>query len=78
MVSPTDITVHRVLLGHTAAVNVVDFDDKYIVSASGDRSIKVGNSQRCCNLLLDLIPLVYQICSFSPPFLDLEYKVVLD
>ena len=25
-----------------AAVNVVDFDDKYIVSASGDRTIKVG------------------------------------
>ncbi|CAF4344641.1 unnamed protein product, partial [Rotaria sordida] len=24
-----------------AAVNVVDFDEKYIVSASGDRTIKV-------------------------------------
>ena len=31
----------RVLVGHRAAVNVVDFDDKYIVSASGDRTIKV-------------------------------------
>jgi len=30
-----------VLVGHRAAVNVVDFDDKYIVSASGDRTIKV-------------------------------------
>ena len=39
--SATDITLRRVLVGHRAAVNVVDFDDKYIVSASGDRSIKV-------------------------------------
>jgi WD40 repeat protein len=41
MNSPTDITIRRVLVGHRAAVNVVDFDDKYIVSASGDRTIKV-------------------------------------
>lgn len=41
MASPTDITLRRVLVGHRAAVNVVDFDDKYIVSASGDRTIKV-------------------------------------
>ena len=34
--------LRRVLVGHRAAVNVVDFDDKYIVSASGDRTIKVG------------------------------------
>ena len=40
--SPTDISLKRVLVGHRAAVNVVDFDDKYIVSASGDRTIKVG------------------------------------
>ena len=33
--------LRRVLVGHRAAVNVVDFDDKYIVSASGDRTIKV-------------------------------------
>ncbi len=31
------------LVGHRAAVNVVDFDDRYIVSASGDRTIKVSN-----------------------------------
>lgn len=31
-------------MGHRAAVNVVDFDDKYIVSASGDRTIKVRQS----------------------------------
>ena len=31
----------HVLVGHRAAVNVVDFDEKYIVSASGDRTIKV-------------------------------------
>lgn len=42
MASPTDISLRRVLVGHRAAVNVVDFDDKYIVSASGDRTIKVG------------------------------------
>ncbi len=41
MVSATDINLHRVLVGHRAAVNVVDFDEKYIVSASGDRTIKV-------------------------------------
>eukprot|EP00061_Rhincodon_typus_P006756 g27739.t1 len=41
MSTSTDITLRRVLVGHRAAVNVVDFDDKYIVSASGDRTIKV-------------------------------------
>ena len=41
MVSPTEINMRRVLVGHRAAVNVVDFDEKYIVSASGDRTIKV-------------------------------------
>ena len=35
------VLFRRVLVGHRAAVNVVDFDDKYIVSASGDRTIKV-------------------------------------
>lgn len=46
MASPTDITLRRVLVGHRAAVNVVDFDDKYIVSASGDRTIKVSVPKR--------------------------------
>ena len=41
MVSSKEINMRRVLVGHRAAVNVVDFDDKYIVSASGDRTIKV-------------------------------------
>ncbi|VDK65740.1 unnamed protein product [Cylicostephanus goldi] len=41
MVSPREINLRRVLVGHRAAVNVVDFDDRYIVSASGDRTIKV-------------------------------------
>lgn len=47
MTSPNDITLRRVLVGHRAAVNVVDFNDKYIVSASGDRSIKVTLSFKC-------------------------------
>ena len=38
-----DIVLRRVLVGHRAAVNVVDFDDRYIVSASGDRTIKVSS-----------------------------------
>lgn len=42
MVAAKEINMRRVLVGHRAAVNVVDFDDKYIVSASGDRTIKVG------------------------------------
>lgn len=41
MISPREINVRRVLVAHRAAVNVVDFDSKYIVSASGDRTIKV-------------------------------------
>ena len=43
MTSTTEIMLRRVLVGHRAAVNVVDFDEKYIVSASGDRTIKVGS-----------------------------------
>lgn len=47
MHSPTDITLRRVLVGHRAAVNVVDFDARYIVSASGDRTIKVWCTSTC-------------------------------
>jgi len=47
MQSSTDINLRRVLVGHRAAVNVVDFDQKYIVSASGDRTIKVWSTSTC-------------------------------
>ena len=40
-----EIKFQKVLVGHRAAVNVVDFDEKYIVSASGDRTIKVWTAQ---------------------------------
>uniref|UniRef100_A0A8C4T253 F-box and WD repeat domain containing 11a n=1 Tax=Erpetoichthys calabaricus TaxID=27687 RepID=A0A8C4T253_ERPCA len=53
MASPTDISLRRVLVGHRAAVNVVDFDDKYIVSASGDRTIKVIFERPSCRLTLN-------------------------
>ena len=44
-------------MGHRAAVNVVDFDDRYIVSASGDRTIKVCIYIRSANPLH-----VYVLC----------------
>lgn len=47
MVSASEINLRRVLVGHRAAVNVVDFDQRYIVSASGDRTIKVWNTDTC-------------------------------
>ena len=31
-------------MGHSSAVNAVDFDGKYIVSGSGDHTIKVWNT----------------------------------
>lgn len=44
MRSPTDITRRQILIGHRAAINAIDFDEEFIVSASGDRTIKVWSS----------------------------------
>ena len=64
MVSPTEINLRRVLVGHRAAVNVVDFDDKYIVSASGDRTIKVGPNNPTFFLTTNS-PITFQVWSTS-------------
>jgi F-box and WD-40 domain protein 1/11 len=42
-----EIVMRKGLFGHRAAVNVVDFDEKHIVSASGDRTIKVWTATTC-------------------------------
>ena len=47
MTNQTEVNLRRVLVGHRAAVNVVDFDSRFIVSASGDRTIKVWNTATC-------------------------------
>ena len=45
-----------------AAVNVVDFDEKYIVSASGDRTIKVSlPTSLVLSLTLSPTGLVHQL-----------------
>ena len=41
MFSPMDIFLRKVLEGHTGSVYAVDFDEKYIVSGSRDKTIKV-------------------------------------
>ena len=41
MISPMDIILRKVLKGHTGPVYAADFDEKYIVSGSGDSTIKV-------------------------------------
>ena len=38
------ITIRHVLKGHEADVNVVDFDEKFIVSASRDSTLKVSDA----------------------------------
>ena len=47
MQSPTEINLRQVLEGHKASVNVVEFDNKYIVSGSGDRTLRVWNTNTC-------------------------------
>ena len=41
MTSPMDIFLRKVLKGHTGIVLAVDCDEKYIVSGSDDKTIKV-------------------------------------
>ena len=41
MISPTEIRLRRVLLGHRSSVNSVDFDGPYIVSGDRLGSLKV-------------------------------------
>ena len=41
MISPMEIFLRKVLVGHVGSVNAVDFDEKYIVSGSLDKTIKV-------------------------------------
>jgi len=41
MISPMDIFLRKELRGHTGSVYAVDFDEKYIVSGSADKTIKV-------------------------------------
>lgn len=53
MKTPKDVVLRRVLVGHRAAVNVVDFDERYIVSASGDRTIKVHMFKCVCVCVCD-------------------------
>lgn len=38
--------VHRSLVGHTAAVTCLQFDETYLVTGSADRSIRVSSSRR--------------------------------
>ena len=46
--SPMNFELREILSGHRAAVNVVDFDDKFIVSASGDRQLRVSTCLLTC------------------------------
>lgn len=47
MASANEVNLRRTLVGHRAAVNVVDLDRRFIVSASGDRTIKVWSTSTC-------------------------------
>lgn len=47
MVFVIDIILCCVLVGYWVVVNVVDFDDKYIVFVFGDRIIKVWSMSIC-------------------------------
>ena len=58
-------------MGHRAAVNVVDFDDRYIVSASGDRTIKV------C-IYIYVVPILYMCVLCGIPVSLWRTGVTLD
>ena len=59
------------LVGHRAAVNVVDFDDKYIVSASGDRTIKVP----CIPEYRSVLTSVHIFDKYGHPSISLFFQV---
>jgi len=46
MISPMDIFLRKVLEGHTESVYAVDLDEKYIVSGSYDKTMKVCVGER--------------------------------
>lgn len=74
---PKDVQLRQVLVGHRAAVNVVDFDDKYIVSASGDRTIKVSNLIIFIFRLLCLILLNFSYLRLSTCLIDFQIIIGL-
>ena len=66
MESPKNIVLRRVLT-NSGFVNEVEFDDRYIVSGSGDKIIRVGSANEFkCNsnsMRVYVFPLRYLHCN---------------